>query len=132
MVELVTLAQAQSHLRVDSNDDAVEIIGMIKAASKAVLNYLKGAFVYEPLLDSYGDAILDSSGDPIAALDSSGDPIVQDEIQMATLILIAVFYRNREGYDTGNSRVGKELFQPGYLPEAVKSLLYPLRTPALG
>lgn len=108
---LVTLAQAKGHLRVDFNDEDNDIELKIKAASAAVLNYLK----------SGADSFLDSSGDVIE--DSNG-PIVPAEVQAATLQLVGYFWKYRDGTPAG-------AFQMGYLPPDVTALLYPLRDPAL-
>jgi len=106
MVMLVTLQQASDHLRRDTNADDTDLTLKIKAASRAVLNYLKDA----------ADTYLDSSG--VAVEDE-----IPDEVRMATLLLVGVLYKDRE-----NSAE----FQPGFLPAAVTALLYPLRTPTVG
>lgn len=110
MVMLVSLQQASDHLRRDGNDDDADLTLKIKAASGAVLNYLKSG---EDFLDSAGDVELDSAGDPL---------FVPEEVQAAVLILVGMFY-------DGSSR---EDWEPGYLPKAVTALLYPLRDPAMG
>lgn len=116
MVQYVTLAQASMHLRRDSDDDDTDVLLKISAASGAVKNYLKSGSPYEQEETSNGDLV------PV--LDSAGEPIVLPEVQQATLLLLGYFYRDRDGQDPNS-------WNPGYLPEAVKALLYPLRDPAL-
>lgn len=106
MVMLVTLQQASDHLRRDTTDDNTDLTLKIEAASDAVLNYLK----------SDGEDYLDSSGDVVAEN-------VPNAVRMATLLLVGVFYSNRD-----NSTE----FERGYLPPVVTALLYPLRAPAIG
>lgn len=116
MAMLVTLTQARDHLRSDATADDTDLELKIKAASRAVLTYLKPAGV-AALLE------VDSSGDPI----EDSDGVIEDapeDLQLATLLLIGVFYRDREGTETAN-------WTPGYLPGPVISLLYPYRDPAL-
>lgn len=107
---LVSLKQASEHIRRDTDADDDDLILKIKAASQAVINYLKDG----------ADAFLDSHGNVI--LDSSDNPEVPFEVQAAVLMLIDNLYNNRSGNET---------YAMGYLPEPVMALLYPLRTPAL-
>lgn len=114
---LVTLQQASDHLRRDTSDDDNDLTLKIHAASAAVLNYLdEGA---ESFLDSAGDVLVDSNGDP------TGVPF---EVQAATLLLIGEFYKNRGGMQEGEI---DQKWGYGYLPRSVVALLYPLRDPAL-
>lgn len=123
MVMLVTLEQASDHLRRDTTDDNADLTLKIMAASNAVINYLKSASPYELERDSSGDIIYDSSGKPVPVEDSSGNPVVLPEVELATLYLIGVYYKDRDG------ETMKE-WQHGYLPFPVTSILYPLRKPA--
>lgn len=116
MVMLVTLDEASFHLRRDTSDDDADLTLKIKAASGAVMNYLKvsgNAYVSH----------VDSDGQTVFELDTDGQRIPKDEVRNAVLLLVGDFYRNRDPAG-GN-------FQPGYLPPAVTALLYPLRDPAL-
>lgn len=111
-IDFVTLAEAKEHLRVDFTDEDSDIGLKLSAASRIVTNYLK----------SSADSFFDSSGDVI--LDSNSEPDVPYEVKAATLIMLGVLYRDRDGMAT-------DQFEHGKLPFAVTSLLYPLRDPAL-
>lgn len=110
-IELVTLAEAKAHLRVVQSDEDLDITLRVQAASAAVINYLKDG----------ADVFLDSSG--LMIEDSSGFPGVPDEVRLAVLYLVGVFYRDRDGQTVAD-------WERGYLPAPVVSLLYPLRSPA--
>lgn len=120
MVMLVSLEQASEHLRRDTDADDNDLTLKILAASAACINYLK----------SGANSFINSSGD--VDYDSAGNPIVPYNVQMAVLILVGIFYRDREGQDTmiTSSRI-MDKWQLGYLPMPVQSLLYPHRDPAL-
>lgn len=111
---LVSLAQGKRHLRVilDDEDENADIELKIKAASAAVLNYLK----------SRADAFLDSSG--YIEYDSNDDPVgVPENVQAATLLMLGYLYKDRDN-NADNA------YQQGYLPAPVTALLYPNRDPA--
>jgi len=108
----VSIEQAQDHLRAYDVEDENDITLKIHAASGAVRNYL----------GSYVDTFLDTAGDVI--VDSSGVPEVPYEVQIATLILVGIFYKDRDGDPDKN-------YTPGYLPAPVTALLYPLRDPVV-
>lgn len=110
MVMLVSLEQASQHLRRDTTDDDADLTLKIQGASRTVLKYLKGN---TPFLDTAGEVEFDTAGDPIG---------VPEDVQIATLILIASFYKYREG---------EENLDYGRIPKAVSSLLYSLRTPTV-
>lgn len=113
--ELVTLAQAQFQCKSDAaDDDALTLY--IGAASRAVLAYLDGA----SFLDSDGNVPTDSDGNPAD---------VPEDVQLATLFLVAEWYRNRDAEQGG---AVDPQFGYGYLPRPVVALLYPYRTPVLG
>lgn len=129
MTLLVTLQQASDHLRRDTTDDDTDLTLKVKAASNAVLTYLRNtSYAYIPSVDSSGAIVRDSSGYPVPAQDSSGAYLVQTDVQHATLLLIGEFYKNREAEQEGaiDSQWGY-----GYLPRSVVALLYPYRDPAL-
>lgn len=121
---LVTLREAQDHLRVDTDADAQDLSLKCMAASGAVMNYLKSSSPYELERDSNGDPMLDSSGRVIPVRDSSGNTFVRWEVKAAVLLMTGYLYRLRDdNQDTA--------FERGYLPMPVTALLYPLRNPAL-
>lgn len=119
----VTLATAKMHLGMDHDEDDALIEIYIKSASAAVKNYLKSALPFEVERDSFGNVVLDSSGDKVLIVDSQGDYIVSSDVVSATLILIGHFYKDRDNNADG-------AFEQGYLPKPVTALLYPLRDPA--
>jgi hypothetical protein len=125
MIQFVTLQEASDHLRRDTDDDDNDLLLKIKASSGAVQNYLKKSYAaYYWQEDTNGDTLLDSAGDPIPQLDTAGDPIVREEVKLATLYLIGVMYKDRDGQES-------QKWSFGYLPTPVLSLLYPLRDPAM-
>lgn len=124
---LVTLQQASDHVRRDSSDDDADLTLKVQAASSAVVTYLKStAYLYEPMLDTSGNPILDTDGYPSPTVDTSGNSVVRSDIQAATLLLIGEFYRNRDGDQQGAI---DPQFGYGYLPRPVVALLYPYRDP---
>lgn len=129
---LVTLQQASDHLRRDTDDDDSDLSLKIQAASRAVLNYLKNDMLaYEFQADDEGDPILDSNGDISYILDSSGDYVPRPEVQQAVLIMIGVFYIDRDANSYVDPRSGGGLERLGNmsLPRSVHWLLDPIRTP---
>lgn len=123
----VTLERGKQHLNMDHNSDDVLIAAYIGAASSAVKGYLKSSSPYEVERDSNDNPITDSSGDPVYVVDSSGDRVPATVVQQATLILLGIFYDQREG----EAGVINPQWTHGYLPTVVISLLYHLRDPAL-
>jgi hypothetical protein len=109
---LVSLEDARSHLRLDTTDGDADITLKIKAASRAVVTYLKSP----SFADSSGAIPEDTSG---VAID------VPEDVQIATLMLIGYFDRQRDE-DSGHE------YEPGYLPRPVTALLYPYRVPTVG
>lgn len=123
----VTLARGKQHLNMDHNEDDILIESYIAAASSAVKNYLKSASPFEVERDSNDNPIRDSSGDPVYVVDSNNDRVPATVVQQATLILLGLFYDQREG----EAGVINPQWTHGYLPTVVISLLYQLRDPAL-
>ena len=117
----VTLAQAKTHLRVDTNVEDDDINTKIMMASSSIKAYLKDASPYEPLRDTEDTPTLDSSGDPEYALDNDSNRFIRYEVQAATLIMVQWLY----------DRDPSVPMTAGYLPDPVVSLLFPLRDPAL-
>ena len=96
-MDLCTLEEARSHIRTDSDADDAWFAVWIPAISQAVMSWLKDDWrAYEPSLDSEGNVIDDSNGDPIPAEDSNG-PIVKPMVRAAVLIELAQQYRFRDG-----------------------------------
>lgn len=113
MTMLVSLTQAKARLNFDTNDKDADLTLAIEGASAAVLRYVRNG--PDLFLDSSGDVIEDSNGDPIG---------IPADIQNATIYLAGWFIKNAD------SDAGKE-FPDGYLPLPVKSLLLPYRDPSL-
>lgn len=113
---LVTLDQAKFQINVDYDvsDELIEL--HIQAASEAVCNYLKDA-QYQ-FLDTSGELLTDSSGTPVDV------PAV---VKVATLTMIADFFKNRES--ASPDQVDPQ-FGYGYPSLTVMRLLTPLRDPA--
>ncbi len=112
----ISLCEAKAHCRVDHDVDDVDILGKIEAASSMVKNYLKSTSPYEPARDSEDNPTFDSNGDPLTDEDLNA---IRYEVRAATAILVQKLYDQ-----TLDS-------QPGYLPNEVQAILYPLRTPTL-
>lgn len=131
---LVTLEQASDHLRRDTGDDDNDLVLKIKAASRAIQNYLKNPLlVYSFVLDINGVPVFDINGDPVLEMNSDGSYVVRPEVQQATLIVIGTFYTDRDAKEYIDPRSGAGLERLGNisLPRAVHWLLDPLRKPTL-
>lgn len=101
-VQLVTLANLKSALRIEHNDDDAALNIYISAISQAVLNYIKAATWF----------------DETGPIDDIPDPV-----RLATIAWIGLVYREPDG-DPDN------YYQNGFsTPGFVKALLYPYRTP---
>ena len=112
MVMLVSLDQLKDHLRIDHDEEDLDLELKIHAASGIVVNYLKSA----------ADSYFDSSGN--VQTDSNSEPNVPFEVKASVLLMAGILFRERDG-----DSVVK--WQQGYLPMSVTALLYPLRDPAL-
>ena len=101
---IVTLQEARAQARVDESEADAELTLKIMAASKAVVTYLK---------------LADEAAIPVDVL-----PVAK----LATLIMVAEYYKNREAAQDGevDSRYGY-----GYLPRPAVALLYPYRDPTV-
>lgn len=86
--------------------------------------------MYVPEVDSAGDIVLDSAGNPIPALDSSGMPILLPQVRAAVLLELASLYRYRDGEGVDNVVQAHEGY--GYaLNKASTAILSALRKPTL-
>lgn len=120
-VMIVTREQAADHLRIDdATPEADDLDLKILAASGIVLDYIeRDASYYEVTPDD--DDYYYASG-PTA--DDTGDPTYSFpyQLQMAVLLLVGDMHRHR---DTGNFQYK---WQDAQLPQAVRALLYPLKS----
>ncbi len=110
---LVTVEQASAHLRRDTNDDDADLIMKIEAASDAIVYYLATNATF---VDSYGGVDIDSHGDPLG---------IPDSVRIATLILVGLLYKEREGENSADN------WNENGLPKVVTNLLYGRRTPVM-
>lgn len=125
MIDLITMEEAQAHLKITDPDvDLLDLKLKIRAATKAVLNYLGAANFYEYEVDLNNFPIVDTNGDPIYAETSSGARIVMYEVQAAVLLMLGYLNRDRDVDE-------EKAFEMGFIPRPVTALLYPLRTPTI-
>lgn len=124
-MELVSKAEARAQLRLDEVDSAggpddTWLTIWIPAVSEAVASWLKDSWrLYSPLVDSSGDVIEDSSGDPVPSED------VRPQVKGAVLIELASQYRYREG--EGENVVPSHEGHGYTLSKAATAILSPLR-----
>lgn len=134
MTELVSLAEARAQLRLDEPDsdggpDDLWLAVFIPAISEAVLAWLKDEWrAYVPELDSNGDVLLNTDGEPIPAVDTDGNFTPKWSVKAAVLIELASQFRYREGEGTDNVMTPDA--GHGYVLNKVSTaLLAPLRKP---
>lgn len=126
-MKLITLEAAKAQLQMDHDEDDVFISAKIDQASGAVLNYLKGTPIGQPVYDEQGAIVVNEDG--VIEYERVDDVlVVRFEIQAAVQLLVAEYYKNREAEQDGEVAAQ---YGYGYLPRAVVALLYPLRDPAL-
>lgn len=118
MTGLVTLTEARARVRFDSEDsggspDDGDLQIMINSASRSVLRYIASGD--QDFLDSNGDVIENSAGEPVG---------IPDDIKDAVLLWVAIKYRNRD--EDGD--IDQEF---GFPPKQVVSILYSYRQPTL-
>ncbi len=104
MNDLVSLTQAQDHLRDYYAANEADISAKITQASAAVLDYLKNP--------TGSDAWDDTNAPPL--------------VQSAVLLTLSWLYDDRTGGDNVEGGVAM-----GYLPQSVTDLLHRMRDPAL-
>ncbi len=113
----VSVDQAKQRIRFDAyagSSEDLELELFIKGASREILAYISPS----------NPDFLDSSGEP-ALEDSNGISIVPEDVQDATLLYVAIKYRNRD--DDGDVEQ-----EHGFMPRSVLSTLYQYRVPTLG
>lgn len=125
MTQLITLAQAKAHLRVDHDLDDDDIALKLEAASAAVLAYI-GDTQYL-FIDTGGELIEFDTTDTGTQPEQAALRALHTARQ-ATKLLLGDFYKNREPMAAD---VVAPQFGYGYLPRSVVALLYPLRDPTI-
>lgn len=114
MAKLVSVDQAKTRLRIDTDVGDTDIELMISAASAEIIGYLQGTEF--DWTDSYGDP---------AEVDSDGVGVgVPDDIQDACLMYVGIKNKNRDKVE------GVEWDQ-GALPSPVISMLRRHWTPSV-
>lgn len=91
-MNLVTLQEAEAHLRLDNDDETSWLSVFIPVVSGAVATWLKDSWrLYQP------SGFEDSQGNPIPAEDSEGTKFVDPVVKGAVLIELAQQFRFRDG-----------------------------------
>jgi len=108
MIAFVTLEEAKAHLRIDTNAGDAELQQKIYSASASILDYIQ----------SSRDVLVDDNG---AVIEGTNE---LDRVKMATLLLVGIFDRVRNGEE-------ETTYHQGYLPFTVTSLIYSLRKPTI-
>lgn len=94
---LITATFAAEQLHTTVADDGAWFNFWIPIVSEAIALWLKDAWrLYVPEVDSAGDVVKDSSGDPIPT------DVVRPIVQGACVVELASMYRFREGEGTDN------------------------------
>ncbi len=97
MTNLVTQQVAADHLRTTIAADGTWLTMWIPIISDAVALWLKEEWrLFVPEIDSSGDVVMDSSGDPIPT------DVIRPVVRGAVLVELASAYRFREGEGTDN------------------------------
>jgi hypothetical protein len=108
MIEFVTLEEAKGHLRIDTDAGDDDIKQKILSASSAIFDYVQGS--REKLIDKDG-VIIDGTAE-------------LQRVKMATLILVGILDRVRDGQEEKN-------YTAGNLPFSVTAHIYSLRAPTI-
>ncbi len=126
MTDLVSIADARAHLRLDSTADDAWLAIFIPAISDAVSRWLKDWWrLYVTEVDANYAPILDSSGDQIPVVDTSGHYEVKPTVRAAVLVELASQFRFRDG--DGVATVPADGGYGYTLCNAATALLSPLR-----
>jgi hypothetical protein len=126
MTDLVTIADARAHLRLDSTADDAWLAIFIPAISDAVARWLKDWWrLYVTEVDANYAPILDSSGDQVPVVDTSGNYEVKPTVRAAVLVELASQFRFRDG--DGVAAVPADGGYGYTLCNAATALLSPLR-----
>lgn len=130
MVDLVTVAEARLHLRIDTELGGIDdqwLAIFIPAISAAVLNWLKDEWrAYVPELGADGNPVEDSNGDYIPVIDSNGEIEPLPVVKAAVLVELASICQFRAG--EGRDNVVTPDAGYGYaLNKASTAILAPLR-----
>lgn len=124
MVDLITATEARTHLRIGDSADDAWLTLWIPIISQAIASWLKDEWrVFVPEIDSSGDVVVDSSGDPIPTA------TVNPAVKGAALVEIASQYRFREG--DGDNAVPADAGYGYTLCRTSTALLAPLRRPTI-
>lgn len=110
--DFITVDQIKLALRIDNDDEDMNLENLISAASRSIAVYIQ--MPVEPFADSTG----------VIPTDSAGDPIVPEDVQHATIMLVGIWYRDPDGTEM-------EKWQQGYLPFAVTAGIYHYRSPSV-
>ena len=123
MTMLVTLEDAKARLRIVHDAEDLDLELMIQQASAAVMNYLgRPLDYYTPEVASSSDS---DSEIPLSSSDGEAAIPVPPEVELATLLLVGILARDRDGVEAKD-------WEHGYLPKPVMAFLYPLRDPVMG
>lgn len=137
MIELVTIEECYNHLRIDEVDssgspDDPWLQVFIPAISQAIALWVKTeARLFFPELDSNGQPVTDSNGDPVPELDSNNQPTPLPIVRAAVLVELERQYRSRGGED---DTFVEDFGNAGYgytLGRGSTALLSPLRKPTV-
>jgi hypothetical protein len=131
MHDLVSLAEAREHLRIDDSYEDSWLADWIPVVSHAVRRWVKDeSRLYQVEVDSDGEPVLDSDGEPVHVLDAEGNPVPWPIVRGAVKIELASQYRYREG--EGKDNVVPSDAGHGYvLNKASTALLSTLRRPTV-
>lgn len=114
-MRFVTLEQAKLRLRFDTDHEDDDLSLIIAGASRACWQYIKDGVEDGGWTDSAGLPVEDSAGYTLN---------VPEDIQNAVLVLVGYLSKEREGDNTAE-------IEHGFLPVAVRMMLYPYRLPTL-